>query len=259
MAMDLNKEGADGSKCKIWAVTCVSSFFDQGRSTAWGSLNLFATTAGCHFSVAGRGEIHVSTPVFNGAWPVRCGCREKVLVSLSGFHRMTWFLLCSKLLSLRVSGLSFIHILVDFSSLICIRKVNSFAGILLYNQTEETLTRTLFDGCFVVLRHVLLPRFKMIVRGFPSEWYISTMIYSRDIPFWSETLEYIMCNRKVHVSAWPLNGCCSHSHCEWLVSFKWLLRHNFSPYSSGPTGLFWLHWSPHSSLSSGILFAFGVF
>ena len=45
-----------------------------------------------------------------------------------------------------------------------------------------------------------------IIRGFPPEWCISSMIYSGDSPFWSETLELYSGTFDLHYGHWNDDG-----------------------------------------------------
>ena len=40
------------------------------------------------------------------------------------------------------------------------------------------------------------PDIREHVEGFRPQWYISAMIYSGDVPFWSKTLDICMLTRK---------------------------------------------------------------
>ena len=102
-----------------------------------------------------------------------------------------------------------------------------------------------------------MEQLKEYFKGSRPEWCISSMIYSRDTPFWPETLDLLTIKKKLHCKALkPASASCKRAVHAPLHMYKSvipaLLFFNLVTYLFSPTlGFLWvyglqtLNWSYH--------------
>ena len=88
----------------------------------------------------------------------------------------------------------------DFILLVVLVVVVVVAVLFFMMVIMMTLQHHLYNSLFKLIKSLIFCIDEYHIKGFRPEWYISTMIYSRDIPFWLETLYVDVCNESCSAS-----------------------------------------------------------